>query len=127
VRGRGHQRQVDRRVRVLGRQPDHMGHPHGRRQTPADRSPGPRDVRQVERRRVGGPVRLRRQAHNRVGHETRRAAHVAATAPAHTGPVHVHGRDQGRGTPVREPVLAHHAADEHARAIRQSAGVHQPR
>lgn len=104
-----------------------MGHPHGRRQTPADRSLGPRDVREAQRRRVGGPVRLRRQAHNRLGHETGRAAHVAAIAPAHTGPINVHGRDQGCGTPVREPILTDHAADEYSGAIRQSPGVYQPR
>lgn len=127
MRGRGHQRQVDRGVGLVGREPHHMGHTHGRRPAPVDRPPGPRDVRQAQRRRVGGAVRLGRQAHHRVGHETRRGAHVAAASPAHTGPVHVHGRDAGRGPPVREPVSAHHAADEHARAIRQGARVHQSR
>lgn len=127
VRGGGDQRQVHCGVRVVGRQPHHMGHPHGRRQTPVDRAPRPRHVRQAQRRRFGGAVRVRRQAHNRVGHETRRRAHVAATAPAHTGPVHVHGRYQGRGPSLREPVLADHAADEHAGAVRQGPGVHQPR
>lgn len=127
MRGRGHQRQVDRSVGLVGREPHHMGYTYGRRPAPVDRPLGPRDMRQTQRRRVGGVVRLRRQAHNRVGHETRRGAHVAATTPAHSGPVHVHGRDAGRGPPVREPVPAHHAAHEHARAVRQGTRVHQPR
>jgi len=127
MRGGGHQRQVHSRVRVVGRQPHHMGHTYGRRQTPVDRAPRTRDVRQAQRRRVGGPIRVRRQTHNRVGHETRRRAYVAAAATAHTGPVHVHGRYPGRGPSVRKPVLADHAADEHTGAVRQSTGVHQPR
>lgn len=127
VRGRRHQRQVDRRLRVVGRQLDHMGHTYGRRQTPVDGPSGTRDVRQAQRRRVCGPVGIRRQAHNRVGHETRRRAHVAPASPAHTRPIHVHGRNPGRGPSVRQPILTDHAADEHAGAVRQSAGVHQPR
>lgn len=127
VRSRGHKRQVDRRLRIVGRQPHHMGHSYGRRQTPAHRTPGSRYVRQTERWRVGGPVRIRRQAHNRVGHETGRCADVATAAPAHTGPVHVHGRDPGRCPLVRKPILADHSAYEHAGAVRQSPGVHQSR
>lgn len=111
----------------MGRQPDHMGHTHGPRQTPVDRPLGPRDVRQAERRRISGPVRVRRQAHHRVGHETRRRAHVAATASAHTRPVDVHRRDPSGGPSVRKPILTDHTTDEHAGAVRQSTGVHQPR
>lgn len=84
-------------------------------------------MRQAERRRVGGPVRVRRQAHNRVGHETRRCAHVTATAFAHTWPFDVHRRHPSRGPSLRKSILTDHTADEHAGAVCQSPGVHQPR
>lgn len=126
MRGRGHQRQVGGGVRVVGRQPDHLGHTHGRRPAPVDRTLGARHVRQAQRRRFRGAIRFRRQAHRRVGHPSWRRAHVVAAAPAHPRPVHVHRRDPRGRTPIREPVSTHHAANEHAGAVRQSAGVHQP-